>query len=206
MITFIVADDHPFTLMGTKFYVEQLGYKVIGTYSNGLAAHHSITIQKPTIAILDIEMPGLSGIEILEKLHKEQSKTKVIFVTMHKEYSIFKKAMEYKLAGYLVKEKAPEELGRCILHVLEGKHYLSDSIKDDLIVGYSDSGELASLISMEKRIVDLIAEQKTNKQIADYFFVSEKMIEKHRSKIIEKLGLPKEKNVLLKWAMNRLSQ
>lgn len=206
MKNILIADDHPLTLFGTKAFVEHLGYKVIETCSNGLSAYTLIKVHKPKIAILDINMPGLSGLEILEKIHTEGLQTKVILITMHKEYSIYKKALEYNVGGYLIKETATNELDLCIKVVLSGNNYLSESVRNELVLDNAQQGseELNKLTLMEQKIIELIREQKTSKQIADVFFVSEKMVEKYRSSIVEKLGLPKEKNVLLKWAMNNI--
>ena len=205
MRSFIIADDHPLTLLGTKSFVEHLGYKVIETSTNGSLAYSFIKIHKPTIAILDINMPGLTGLEILEKIFLEKIKTRVILITMHKEYSIFQRAKEFNIGGYLLKEKAASELETCIQTVLKGETYLSKKIENDLQLDSETVGktDLDKLTLTEKKIIELIAQQYTSKQIADMLFVGEKTIEKHRSNIIEKLNLPKEKNALLMWAMKK---
>jgi DNA-binding NarL/FixJ family response regulator len=204
-MTILIADDHPLTLLGTKSYVEHLGYKVIETCTNGLSAYSLIKVHKPNIAILDINMPGLSGLEILEKVFNERLQTKIILVTMHKEYSIFKKAKAYNLGGYLLKEKAASELDLCIKAVLDGNTYLSKNIESELMIdAHSGSPtDIDRLTLTENKIIELIKQQFTSKQIADKLFVGEKTIEKHRSNIIEKLNLPKEKNALLMWAMQQ---
>ena len=102
-MTVLIADDHPFTLTGTKSFVETLGHQVIKTCSNGTVAYNLIQIHQPDIAILDISMPGLGGIEVLEKVQQQQLTTKVILLTMHREISVFKKANQYPLYGYLLK-------------------------------------------------------------------------------------------------------
>lgn len=205
MSSILIADDHPLTLLGTKSFVEHLGYKVIETCTNGISAYNLIKIHKPTIAILDINMPGLTGLEVLEKLFVEKIKTKIILVTMHKEYSIFQKAKAFNLGGYLLKEKAATELQACITCVLNGEIYLSKNIENELEIDNASvtDNDLDKLTLTEKKVVELIAQQFTSKQIAYMLFVGEKTIEKHRSNIIEKLNLPKEKNALLLWAMSK---
>ncbi|MNY35808.1 Oxygen regulatory protein NreC [compost metagenome] len=94
------------------------------------------------------------------------------------------------------------ELKNCLAEVARGNQYVSDSLLNDLVsVRETGTGELDKLTFSERKIIELIAQQKTSKQIAEMLFLSEKTIEGHRSNIIEKLGLPKEKNTLLKWAM-----
>ena len=198
----LIADDHPFTLQGTKSFVESYGYKVQDTCSNGISALNLIQLHTPDIAILDINMPGIDGLDVAKKILESKLKTKVILLTMHKEMTIYKKASEYNIYGYILKEYAQTELEKCLIEVVNGNKYVSKFLEEDLIVdSKNDNNELAKLTLSERKIVELVAQQKTSKQIAELLFLSEKTVEGHRSHIIEKLGLPKEKNTLLKWAI-----
>lgn len=198
----LIADDHPFTLMGTKGFVESLGYKVEDICSNGITAYNLINTHQPNIAILDINMPGMDGLEVLEKVYRQKLKTKVILLTMHKEMTIFKKANQFEVAGYILKENAQEELQICLEEVMKGSQYISKNLENDLLIDNStgNNDALNKLTFTEKKILELIAQQKTSKQIAEMLFISEKTVEGHRTNIIQKLELPKEKNVLLVWA------
>lgn len=206
MATILLADDHPLTMFGTKSYVEHLGHQVVECCTNGISAYNLINVFNPDIAILDVSMPGLTGLEILEKVYRERKHTRVILLTMHKEYSLFKKALEFKLGGYLIKDTAPSELQACIDDALQGKCYISTSFDQALVVDEHvvQEDSLQKLTPTEKKIIELIVQQKTSKQIADIFFVSVKQIEKYRTNIIQKLALPKEKNALLMWAMQHI--
>lgn len=198
----LIADDHPFMLQGTKSFVESYGYKVTDTCSNGISALNLILLHLPDIAILDINMPGIDGLEVAKKVQEAKIKTKVILLTMHKEMTIYKKATQYNIFGYILKEHAQAELEHCLREVKNGKKYISAFLEDDLIPSAGpDTGELATLTFSERKILEQVACQKTSRQIANLLFLSEKTVEGHRSKIIEKLGLPKEKNALLKWAI-----
>jgi DNA-binding NarL/FixJ family response regulator len=201
----IIADDHPFTLMGTKSFVESLGHTITDVCSNGITALNLILAHQPQIAILDINMPGMDGLEVLEKITKQKLQTKVILLTMHKEMTIFNKAKQLGVSGYILKEFAQEELEKCVEEVKRGNQYVSPSLMNDLVVTQENSTAegLDKLTFAEKKIVELIAQQKTSRQIADLLFISEKTVEGHRSNIIQKLGLPKEKNTLLVWAMTQ---
>ncbi len=197
----LIADDHPFTLMGTKGFVESLGYKVEDICSNGITAYNLINTHQPNIAILDINMPGMDGLEVLEKVYRQKLKTKVILLTMHKEMTVFKKANQFEVSGYILKENAQEELQLCLEAVKKGNQYISKNLENDLLIDNSSENDgLNKLTFTEKKILELIAQQKTSKQIAEMLFISEKTVEGHRSNIITKLELPKEKNVLLVWA------
>jgi DNA-binding NarL/FixJ family response regulator len=201
-MTILIADDHPFTLQGTKSFVESYGYKVTDTCSNGVSALNLILLHLPDIAVLDINMPGLDGLEVAKKVQEAKISTKVILLTMHKEMTIYKKATQYGIFGYILKEHAQTELEQCLLEVKKGNKYISSFLEDDLIASAdANQDELSTLSFAEKKILEQISQQKTSKQIADLLFLSEKTVEGHRSKIIEKLGLPKEKNALLKWVL-----
>jgi DNA-binding NarL/FixJ family response regulator len=202
----LIADDHPFTLQGTKSFVESYGHKVIDICSNGIAALNLITLHAPEVAILDINMPGLDGLDVAKKVQENKLKTKVVLLTMHKEMTIYKKANEYGIYGYILKEHAHTELKKCLEEIQKGNRYVSDFLEDDLITDVADyNNELAKLTVSERKIVELIAQQKTSRQIAELLFLSEKTVEGHRSNAIEKLGLVKEKNALLKWAIQNIS-
>jgi DNA-binding NarL/FixJ family response regulator len=198
----LIADDFPFMLQGTKSFVESLGYKVSDTCSNGTSALNLILLHLPDIAILDINMPGIDGLEVAKKVQESKINTKIILLTMHKEMTIYKKATEYGIYGYILKEYAQEELALCLQSVIKGDKYVSRFLENDLVFSFENQqGGLADLTFSERKILEQIALQKTSKQIATSLFLSEKTIEGHRSKIIEKLGLAKEKNALLKWAL-----
>lgn len=203
----LIADDHPFILQGTKSFVESYGYKITDTCSNGVSALNLITLHQPDIAILDINMPGLDGLDVAKRVQESKIKTKIILLTMHKEMTIYKKATEYGIYGYILKEHAQTELEKCLIEVAKGNKYVSEFLEEDLVVdNKKDNDELAKLTVSERKITELIAQQKTSKQIAELLFLSEKTVEGHRGNIIEKLGLPKEKNTLLIWAIQNIKQ
>lgn len=201
----IIADDHPFTLLGTKSFVESFGYQVIDTCDNGITAFNLINLYLPEIAILDINMPGIDGIDVLKKIHEKKLATKVILLTMHKEKVIYNKATEYGVYGYILKEHAQTELQKCLTEVRQGNKYVSEHLDIDLVKEKSkDNSDLAKLTLYERKIIELIAQQKTSKQIAELLFLSDRTVDGHRSNIIEKLGIPKEKNALLMWAIQNV--
>jgi two-component system nitrate/nitrite response regulator NarL len=205
MINILIADDHPFTLQGTKSFVESYGYNVIDTCSNGISALNLINLHHPEIAILDINMPGLDGLDVAKKIKESKLKTKIVLLTMHKEMTIYKKASEYGIYGYILKEHAHTELQKCLNEVKKGNKYVSEFLEDDLILDNKEVSDKLSILTLsERKIIELIADKKTSKQISELLFLSERTVEGHRSNIIEKLGLPKEKNILLIWAIDNI--
>jgi DNA-binding NarL/FixJ family response regulator len=204
-MSILIADDHPFTLQGTKTFVENLGYTVSDICSNGITALNLIVTHQPTIAILDINMPGMDGLDVLEKVFKDKLRTKVVLLTMHNEWSIYKRANQLGAFGYVLKNHAEHELEVCLKSVENGIQYISPLITQDLVADMaSDNNVTNKLTFTEKKILELITKQNTTKQIAELLFIAEKTVEGHRGHIIEKLELPKEKNALLIWAMKNM--
>lgn len=201
----LIADDHPFTLQGTKSFVESFGYIVIDTCSNGTSALNLIKLHSPEIAILDIDMPGIDGLDVAKKVQEYKLKTKIILLTMHKELSVYKKGIENGIYGYILKEHAQIELEKCLAEVKIGNHYTSKHLLEDLKVNQESNNKLAKLTLSERKIVELISKKMTSKQIANLLFLSERTVEGHRSNIIDKLELPKEKNILLIWAIQNVN-
>jgi DNA-binding NarL/FixJ family response regulator len=204
-IRILLADDHPMILQGTKFYLESKGYHVSDVCSNGATALSLIELNRPEIAILDISMPKMSGIEVAKKIHENNIPCAVVLLTMHNELNIYKKAVEYGVKGYLLKNFSNDELDACLQKVAVGESYISAQLANELIRPKAES-ELEMLSTMERKIVELISQQNSNKQIGEMLFVSERTVEWHRRNIIEKLNLPKEKNILMKWALQNFNQ
>ncbi len=206
MTRIIIADDHPITSIGTESFLKTMGYTIIGSYSNGVSCLNGILSHEPQIAIVDVNMPNMTGLEILEKLKLNKCKTKVILLTMHKEMSVFLKAKELGCMGYLIKDYAHLEMDICIKSVLNNKEFISNYI-DQLEIDKQKNDTNDSVLTLtfaEKKVLELVAQQKSNKEVASLLYITEKTVEAHKRNISEKLQLPKEKNALLLWAIKNL--
>lgn len=199
----LLADDHPMILEGTKSYLESLGYTITHLCSNGAAALSLIERQNPDVAILDINMPGMSGMEVARRVQARKLPCKIVLLTMHNEKNIYKRAMEYGVCGYLLKNFARTEIDVCLTEISKNKSYTSPHLHAELVADKAESS-MSQLSITERRIVELIGKGHNNKQIGEKLFISERTIEWHRRNIIDKLQLPKEKNVLLTWALQNL--
>ena len=198
--TIITADDHPLLLKGLNDYLLEKKYNVIGSGNNGREAYNLIIKVNPEIAILDIQMPYMSGLEIAKNCKANGLKTKIVLITLHKERELFQKAQDLNIFGYILKEFALEEIENCINTVSKGEHYYSPKILELLAEEFPNDGILNLLTPSEKKILKLIAKDKTNKEIATLLFISYRTVEKHRSNIITKLKLEPKTNSLLIWA------
>jgi two-component system nitrate/nitrite response regulator NarL len=203
MYKIIVADDHPITLMGTEAFLNNLRHKIVGSYHNGISCLNGIVSLVPDIAIIDVSMPGMSGLEILSIVKFKKFPTKIILLTMHKEMSVFWKANESDVDGYVLKDDAVNDLVPCIKAIMAGKKFISPSLDQNLIIDQNSesTNQLNLLTNTEKKVLELVANHKTNKDIGEFLFISEKTVESHKRNIVEKLKLPKGKNILLQWAL-----
>lgn len=196
----ITADDHPLLLKGLNDFLIEKNYNIVGSGTTGREAYNLITRLKPDIAILDIQMPFMSGLEIARKCKTVGLHTKIVLITLHKEKELYNKAQELNIFGYILKEFAIEEIENCIDMVSNGEPYFSKKITGMLDVNSADEESLNVLTPSEKKILKLIARDKTNKEIASLLFISYRTVEKHRSNIINKLNLEPKTNSLLSWA------
>ncbi|HLW31015.1 MAG TPA: response regulator transcription factor [Aequorivita sp.] len=196
----IIADDHPLLLKGLSDFLVEKGYNLVGSGKDGREAYNLILQNKPDIAILDIQMPYMSGIEIAKMCKGQGITTKIVLITLHKEKELYQKAKELNIFGYILKEFALEEIENCIQTVKNGKPFFSAKIKELIGIVMLEDDNLRSLTPSEKKILKLIAKDKTNKEIASLLFISYRTVEKHRSNIITKLNLEPKTNSLLIWA------
>lgn len=195
----IIADDHPLILKGLNDFLNEKGYNVLASAKDGKEALELIKDLEPDIAILDIRMPFLTGLEIAKICNDKNLSTKIILITFEKEEAIYKEAKTLHIYGYLLKEFALIELENCIAAVLNGKRYFSAELIQYLkIVEVPE--ELESLTPAEKRVLKLIAQNKTAKEIGKLLYVSDRTIEKHKSHIIKKLNLEPKGNSLALYA------
>jgi len=197
--TIIIADDHPILLKGLSDFLSDLGYFILGTATDGLSALNLIKEFSPDLAILDMEMPKMTGLEIAAKCQSENIPTKIILLTFHKELYLYQQAKELNLSGYILKDFALDDLSTAISKIMEGGQFFSEKIFDELKEGGFDQME-NPLTPSEIKILRLIALGISTKEIAGKLFISERTIEKHRSNMITKLNLEKKHNSLLIWA------
>lgn len=194
-----IADDHPILVKGLEDLLVEKGYDVMGTATNGQAALNFIFKEKPDIAILDVEMPFLTGIEIAKTVLRENHPTKIILITLHKEVELYLQAKKLNIFGYLLKEFALEEIEKCLESVAANRPYFSEKIKE--MLGYTQESKniLNELTMTERRIIKLIAQHKSNKEIGHLLFISPRTVEKHRSNIIHKLNIQRKTGALSIW-------
>lgn len=211
-IKIIIADDHPIFRSGLKQIIsEEENIKVIGEAGDGQQVLSLIDELMPDIAVIDVDMPHLNGLEVLKELSERNNKTKIIFLTMYKEEDMFNEAMERGIMGYVLKESAIDDIVECINIVSLGRHYISPLISELLIDRntrinkfQSSNPSLKELTPTEHKILKMISENKTSKEISVEMFISYRTVENHRTNISNKLNL-KGSHSLLKFALDNKS-
>jgi len=201
--TIIIADDHPMLLNGLYEALVSNGYNVIGKAQNGTEALQLILELKPTLAILDVEMPFMTGFEVVKHIREKSISTKFIIQTLHKNLEYITLALSLKIEGYLLKEDPFTAIETCMEKVLNNESYFSDSIDSNGLLNATDEFKNLKLLTpSELVILKLISKRASTNVIAESLFVSTRTIEKHRSNIIDKLGLRGgEQNSLSYWAI-----
>jgi two-component system response regulator DegU len=207
-IRIVLADDHPLFRKGLVDTLHDVSdIQIVGEASDGEQALALIEQHKPDVAVLDIDMPKASGFEVSKILNKKRLDTAVVILSMHDERIFFENAMKLGVMGYVLKESAVAEIVDCITAVSRGKPFISPALSHHLMStnkvaseGLSKKLGLGDLTAAEKKVLRLISEGKSTKQIADELFISPKTVGHHRSHICRKVGITGT-NALLKFAL-----
>lgn len=196
-VKLLIVDDHPVFRRGLREVIEENPrFRVVGEASDGEAAMKIIGDLKPNIAVVDIDMPRLSGLEMVRALQKMNSPVTTVFLTMYDEEDMFNAAMDLGVKAYVVKDCAADDILAALEKVDQGETFISPAISEmgkrrtnrvqELLLS---KPQIEDLTSAERRILKLIAEDRTSKEIADLLKISVKTVENHRLNICHKLNL-----------------
>jgi len=188
----LLADDHQIVREGLRALVDgEHGMQVIGEAGDGREAVALTAKLKPDIVIMDVAMPGLNGIEATHQIVTERPGSRVLALSMHSRKRFVEQILKAGAAGYLLKDKAFEELATAMETVMAGRTYLSPQIMEMVLQDYlrrpPEEGSASALTEREREVLQLVAEGATTKQIAMRLHVSVKTIETHRRQIMQKL-------------------
>lgn len=206
--TILLADDHPVFRRGLRMIIAtDPQFNVLDEAADGAQALARIRELRPDVALLDINMPQQSGIEVARAMQHERLATRVVFLTMHRDEATFNTALDLGAAGYLLKESAIEEIVACLKAVAAGEKFVSPQLSTFLInrggrvrAWQAHKPTLNDLTPTELRVIKLISEQKTTREIAELLCISPRTVERHRENMCTKLELHGS-NALLKFAL-----
>lgn len=195
-----LADDHALLRDGVKAIIAgDPRYEVAGESGDGREALERIEAMKPDIAVIDISIPTMSGVEIARQLKKFHPAIRVLMLSQHDNEEYVRELMAIGVEGYILKSNASDELLRALDAIMDGNTFLSPQITTRLVSGMRESGRAAAtaeiqssfrlLSNREREILKLIAEGKSNREIASLLFISAETVKTHRASIMKKLGL-----------------
>ena len=195
-IRVILADDHTLVRAGIRALLEKLPQvEVIGEAEDGRAVLELVRRHRPNIVLMDIGMPGLNGLETTERLSKESPETRVIILSMHHNEEYVRRAISAGASGYLTKRAAASEIAFALSNVANGEFYFSRDLpaktqEKSLLDGVAvRKSPLEQLTARQREVLQLIAEGRNTKEIADILGVSPKTVEYHRIKLMDALNL-----------------
>lgn len=203
-----IVDDHPIVRHGLRKMVEEkTEHTFVGEADNGIQALKQIEELKPDIIVVDISMPGMNGFELIRTLIKNPFPKEFIMLTMYKEEEYFNEAMELDVKGYILKESTGSEFLKCLEEVCLSKYYVSSELSGYLVkrthaaeTFLNQTPTIKLLTQTELKVLKLISENKTSKEIGEQLYISYRTVQNHRSKICEKLKL-EGYNKLLQFAI-----
>lgn len=203
-IRVLVADDHPVVRQGLKFMLAREGFAVVAEATDGRDALRQAEDTQPEVAVLDLAMPGLNGLDAAREIMRTAPGTKTIILTQHTEEPYILEALRAGVHGYVLKSQAVSDMIQAIRDVHRGRLYLSPSISNVVVGAYRERGELPRdpLTPREREVLQLVAEGKSTKQLAEILGITVKTAESHRSRIMFKLGIH-EKAGLVRYAIKR---
>lgn len=191
MLQILLADDHPIFRQGVRSLLEREGFRISGEADDGLAAIKMAAQLNPEVAVLDLAMPLLNGLDAAREIARASPRTRTILLTMHTEDPYVMRALRAGIRGYVLKSQAAEDLVQAINEVSKGAVYLSPGVSQTIVDAYLAKTDLPPdpLTSREHQVLQLIAEGKTTKEVALLLGVSFKTAESHRTRIMTKLDV-----------------
>jgi DNA-binding NarL/FixJ family response regulator len=212
-IRILIADDHAIVRRGLRTLIEsQPGWEICAEACNGRHALERAADFKPDVAILDIGMPELNGLDAARQILKANPHTEVLILTMHQSEEVVAEVLKAGVRGYVLKSDADEHLVRAIETLLQHKPFLSPNVTDMILSDYlnrrsdTTSEPRNRVTPREREIIQLLAEGKSNKEVARALDISTRTVETHRAHIMHKLGLASFGDLIRYAIRNRIVQ
>ena len=201
----LIADDHGIVRSGVKLLLDrQPDMEVVAEAEDGVDALEQAVRLKPDVAVLDVSMPRMTGLQATHEIKKQSPATQVLILSMHDDERYLFEALRAGASGYVLKRAADKDLVDAVRAASRGEPFLTSNAQQALIRDFIDRGEEAhdELSPREQEVVKLIAEAHTNKEIAEILHLSEKTVESHRGRVLQKLGM-RDRVELVRYAIRR---
>ena len=196
-IRVLLVDDHTVVRQGLRRILElSPDIEIVGEFADGRVALDAVQRLKPAVAILDISLPGLNGIDVTRQLAKLAPETKVLILSMHADDAYIRQSLRAGAKGYLLKDADDQDLLRAVVALSTGGSYFSPEVSRLVLDAFlhpvdaaAPADDLAGLSAREREVLQLIAEGKSNKEVAQILDVAVSTVESHRKRVMEKLDL-----------------
>jgi len=187
----VIADDHGIVRSGVKLLLNrQEDMEVVAEAEDGVDAVAQVVEHRPDVAILDVSMPRMTGLQATHEIKQQSPETQVLILSMHDDQRYLFEALRAGASGYVLKAAADQDLVEAVRAASRGEPFLTSAAQQALITGFLNRGdEPAALTPREQEVVKLIAEAHTNREIAEILQLSEKTVESHRARVLQKLGM-----------------
>jgi DNA-binding NarL/FixJ family response regulator len=206
MIRVVIADDHGIVRSGLKMLIDrQRDMQVVAEADDGVVALECTQAHRPHVAVLDVSMPRMTGLQAAREIRSHVPETRVLLLSMHDDERYFLEGLDAGAAGYVLKRAADTDLIGAVRTVADGRTFLSDAAQRTLMDEWLENGSPEPddrLTPRELEVVKLIAEAFTNRQIAETLKVSEKTVESHRANLLSKLEMS-DRVELVRYAIRR---
>ena len=201
----LIADDHGIVRSGVRLLLDrQPDMEVVAEAEDGVDALEKAVQHKPDVAVLDVSMPRMTGLQATHEIKQQSPATQVLILSMHDDERYLFEALRAGASGYVLKRAADKDLVDAVRAANRGEPFLTSNAQQALIRDFIDRGEAPhdELSPREQEVVKLIAEAHTNKEIAQILHLSEKTVESHRGRVLQKLGM-RDRVELVRYAIRR---
>jgi DNA-binding NarL/FixJ family response regulator len=186
----LIADDHGIVRSGLRLLLDrQSDLEVVAEAQDGVEALEKALAERPDLAILDVTMPRMTGLQATYEIRRQAPEVQVLILSMHEDERYLFEALRAGASGYVLKRAADKDLLEAVQAAARGEPFLTASAQQSLIRDFLERGEQPELTPREQEIVKLIAEAHTNRAIAEILHLSEKTVESHRANVLQKLGM-----------------
>jgi two-component system response regulator NreC len=207
--TIVLADDHHLVRQGLALLLgSEPGFQIVGEAGDGPEAVKLVEAMRPTVLVVDLMMPGLTGIEVTRQVRRHSAKVRVAILSMHANEAFVLEAFGSGALGYILKSSSPADLVKGVREVAAGRRYLSPPLSEQALAAYArkvGAGALQpaeTLTQREAEVLRLVAEGFTNAEIAARLFISQRTVETHRFHLMQKLGLRNQAE-LIRYALRK---
>lgn len=203
MTTIVLADDHPVVRRGLRTLLEsEADFQVVGEAGDGIEAVRLTERLKPDVVVVDLMMPGMTGLEVTRQIASRLPRTQIIVLSVYDSDAYVREAVRGGASGYVLKEASPSDLVAAIRAVAGGQRYLSPSLSQRAVEAYVERARAAAptphetLSSREREVLKLAAEGRTSSEIAERLHLSPRTVETHRASLLRKLGLRSQTDLI----------